>query len=53
MQPQVQVENDGTNRGGSPIAANVKRQEYDTIDSFTQLLTVSRVDDDILHDDLI
>ena len=46
VQPQVQVENDGTNRG-SPIGESEKCQEYDAIDSFTELLTTSRVDDDI------
>ena len=52
MQPQVQVENDGTNKGGSPTRVNEKRQEYDAIDNFTELLTASRVDDDNLYDDL-
>ena len=47
VQPQVQVENDGTNKGGSPMGESEKRQEYDAIDSFTKLLTTSRVDDDI------
>ena len=52
MQPQVQVENDGTNKGGSPTGANEKCQKYDAIDSFTELLIASRVDDDNLYDDL-
>ena len=43
----MQVENDGTNKGGSPMGESEKRQEYDAIDSFTKLLTTSRVDDDI------
>ena len=47
VQPQVQVENDGTNKGGSPVGESEKRQKYEAIDSFTKLLTTSRVDDDI------
>jgi hypothetical protein len=53
VQPQLQVKNDGTNKGGSPTKANEKRQEYDAIDSFTELLTASRVNEANLFDDLI
>ena len=50
-QPQVQVENNG-NSLQPEVQVQVKensekRQEYDAIDSFTELLTTSRVDDDI------
>lgn len=47
------MKNDGANKGGSPTRANEKGQEYDAIDSFTELLTASRVDEDNLYDDLI
>jgi hypothetical protein len=50
VQPQVQVENDGIHNGGSPTRANEELQDYYAIDSFTELLTASRVDHDNLYD---
>ena len=56
-QPQVQVENNG-NSLQPEVQVQVKensekRQEYDAIDSFIELLTTSRVDDHIFYDDMI
>jgi hypothetical protein len=53
VQPEVQVKNDDSNKGGSPTRSNENRQEYHAIGSFTELLTTSRIDDGHLFDDLI
>jgi len=45
LQPQVQVNDDGSHKGG-----NVELQQYNAITNFTQLVTAPNYGDDILCD---